>query len=226
MPGPPEQERPGQRLYEPGSSEAEAVVAKGATTQEDLHQRHGSQDHSTSKLRADSEPVKRYFNDVALEQLEAEARERIMSRRHIPLTEQLIENIVDLTHAGNYPAQAAAAYGVPVTTFVKWVNHGRQCWEHPEDTAWVTEHDPYGLRVELYLACAEAEAVWEVNTVAHFVDRANDAKQGDWKPMMTHLQRRKPERWDARGRVFEEAGAVSQESRARALSHDRARDAR
>lgn len=155
-------------------------------------------------------------------QLEMEARERILANARIDLSPDLIDEIcVDLP-TGNYPRVLAESLGVPGTTFDAWMRAGRTAWETREspETTFTTPADPLGLRVELYLRVSQSEAEWEVELVRQMDTRITEGKS--WTGEMTMLQRRKPDRWDVRGRG--EGGAEKTwEDRVRELEADRVR---
>lgn len=137
---------------------------------------------------------------AALRKLEAEARERIISGAVIALDAELVAQIVEKIPTGNYPSVIAESLGVPPGTFAVWMQKGKRLWETRDspETEFTTAADPEGLRVQLYLCVSRAEASWEYGQVETMAEKIRDGSY--WQGEMTMLQRRKPARWDARGR--------------------------
>lgn len=162
--------------------------------------------------------------DSVREQLEAEARARIMALARVKLTAELIDAICLEIPSGNYPSVIAQSLGITQSTFQQWMREGRTAWETREspETTFTTRNDPLGLRVELYLRVSEVEAGWEVDLVKEMDEKITTGKS--WTGQMTMLQRRKPERWESRGRG-EGTTEKTWEERLAELEKDRARPA-
>jgi len=95
------------------------------------------------------------------------------------LTDELIDQIVALVRAGNYPAVAARAAGVPPRTFHRWMAMGREG---------KARYAPLLERIE------EAEDLAEAALVASL--RAHATR--DAKLALAFLERRFAKRWSRR----------------------------
>jgi hypothetical protein len=166
----------------------------------------------------------REAHDAARAELEAAARERMLSHARIKLTPEMIDEICEKLPTGNYPSVIAESLGVTSATFLKWMREGRTAWETQDapETSFSTSADPLALRVELYLRVTQAEAGWEVDLVEEMDWRIRENKS--WAGHMTMLQRRKPDRWDARGRN-DAAGEKSWEEKVAEIEAERAKAA-
>lgn len=145
--------------------------------------------------RPDSVRGRRELEHQEMDKLREEARSRVLKRAQLKLTEELLAQIVAGVRDGNYPSVVARAVGVPTTAYNQWIEAGKESFMRGE---YATEQDPLGLRVELYLLTEQADAEWEVDTVAQM--KGHIEKGTYWAGHMTMLQRRHPERWDTRGR--------------------------
>ncbi len=145
-------------------------------------------------------PASKAAKAKAMERLEAEARERLLTLAKTQLTGELIDQICEHIGSGNYPSVIAESLGVTAATFLNWMRQGRTAWETQDapETMFTNVRDPRGLRVELYLRVSQVEAEWEVGLVREMDEKVRSGSY--WAGHMTILQRRKPERWDARGR--------------------------
>jgi hypothetical protein len=154
------------------------------------------------------------------QKLEAEARRMMLEHATITLTRDLIDQVVGLIHTGNYPGVIAESLGVPGGTFTNWVVTGRDLWNTQDspETHFTSKGDPEGLKVLLYLCISRAEAEWEVDLVERMA--AKIERGSTWQGEMTMLQRRKPDRWDARGRDINTGGNTLEEQLAQ-LERDR-----
>lgn len=161
-------------------------------------------------------------NKVARTRLEKEARKRMLENARIALTRDLIEEIVAQIPTGNYPGVIAEALGCPAGLFQGWLRTGRDRWNTKDapETNFSTKNDPEGLQVLLYLSISRAEAEWEVDLVARMAEKID--RGSIWQGEMTMLQRRKPDRWDARGRDTNTGGQTFEEQVAE-LERDRSR---
>lgn len=127
--------------------------------------------------------------------MQREARERLLAKAQVALTPEMVMQIVEGIAEGNYAVVVARSLGIPDATYKRWLEDGRKAWEAEE---FVSRADPLGLRCELYLLVEQSDAEWERRTVKQM--RELIEKGSYWAGHMTLLQRRHPERWDARGR--------------------------
>lgn len=98
------------------------------------------------------------------------------------LTPAVHDAIIEHVRAGAHGSVAAAACGVPQTTFSDWVTKGLD----PECTS--PNRDAYRA---LVVAIAEAEASVESRTVR----RVLDASEQTWQAAAWYLERKHKERW-------------------------------
>jgi hypothetical protein len=167
--------------------------------------------------------IRREATRSARAQLDAEARERCLRLARVELTPELVDQIVECIPTGNYPGVIAQSLGITPSTFRTWMDAGRARWETRDapETMLTSPADPLGLRVELYIRVSRAEAEWEADLVEDMVGRIDDNRQ--WAGHMTMLQRRKPERWEARGRTESSVGDRTWESELAEIEAARAR---
>lgn len=162
--------------------------------------------------------------ESAEEMMERQARDAILAYAKIRLTQELIDEICERISTGNYPSVIAESLGVTSSTFLEWMRYGRTAWETRDaaETRFTSRHDPEALRVQLYLRVSQSEAAWEVDLVDEMDEKVR--RGSVWQGHMTILQRRKPERWDARGRQ-EGSTEKTWEERVADLEKERARPA-
>lgn len=141
----------------------------------------------------------------------AEAAKRIKAKRRIRLEPEMIENVVKLIWEGNYAHIAARSIGIHEATFRDWMDRGETQWLMEATDDW----DPDGLCAELYERVTEAEAAWEVATVAD-LEHKIQGNSAMWAARMTQLERRDPHRWGRRDTRGE--GSQSWEAQVRKLS--------
>jgi hypothetical protein len=108
---------------------------------------------------------------------EARVNDWLPAERPRSARETLQGRIVALVRAGAYPDVAAAAVGVNLRTFRKWVEHGGL--------------KPGSREGRFVRALAEAEALLETLLVQQVVAQA----KVDAKMALKYLERRHPDRW-------------------------------
>ncbi len=105
--------------------------------------------------------------------------------RRTKLTPEVQQKIVGAIAAGNYYEVACAIAGISHTTFYNWLEKGRQ------------GKKPY---VDFLEAVKKAEAANE----AKRLQTITKAAETDWKANAWYLERRYPERWGRKERVYAE----------------------
>ena len=94
------------------------------------------------------------------------------------LTKELGKKICHLVAQGNYPSSACEQVGVPSGTFFGWLKRGE-----------TTSDEPYKSFAG---ALRMAESISESNAIAEIVEST------DWRARAWFLERRYPDRWNAK----------------------------
>jgi hypothetical protein len=134
--------------------------------------------------------------------------------RPTDLTPELGDQIARFVRAGNWPATAAGAAGVPERTFFRWMARGKAAEEMDEDGREVPEPELLFWRFRQQVKQAESES--EAIAVGHLMKDMSRAPTAS----IQWLERRFPRRW-TRGehRQLEisgpDGGAIALQSSAR-----------
>lgn len=103
------------------------------------------------------------------------------------LTPETAARICELLSQGNYDHVAASASGVAPRTFSSWLTKAQD-----------PETDPTGVYAEFAELVEQAQAVGE----GHNVSTIKQAARTNWTAAAWLLERKYPERWGRRERVF------------------------
>lgn len=115
--------------------------------------------------------------------------------RRSTLTPEKFERIIGLIRNGNYQTTAAAAAGVPIRTFFKWIERGKRAADYYEEDKWVEPSEE--LYYNLYKAVEQARAEAEASNVLIIRNEANKT----WQAAAWMLERAHPDRWGRRDKV-------------------------
>jgi hypothetical protein len=117
------------------------------------------------------------------------AKKRAKKNGEKILTQELLQQFVELLMQGNYMEVAATALGVHLVTVRQWMFLGKKEFEHrgrggiPDPKA----EDYY----HFYMAVTMSLASSETSAVGHLTD----AGGRDWRASLAFLERRFPKRW-------------------------------